>query len=116
MCQSQHLSQLNSQKSSILWISRVQRKIWHIAWDLWEHRNNYLHNQGTTIHAYEMSALNSETQHEWQTGLDQLLPSYQYLFDGTIIKPLSDSINQKLMWLLSIWAARDNEIHIGTMR
>jgi hypothetical protein len=63
-----------------------------------------------------MSALNSETQHEWQTGLDQLLPSYQYLFDGTIIKPLSDSINQKLMWLLSIWAARDNEIHIGTMR
>jgi hypothetical protein len=63
-----------------------------------------------------MAALKLEIQREWQTGTDQLPPSINYLFEGEINKCLSDSTNQQLMWLFSICAAQDNEIHIGVMR
>jgi hypothetical protein len=115
ICQSQHLSQLNSQKSSLLWISRAQQQIWLIAWEMWDHRNNYLHNHGTTIHSYKMAALKSEIQQEWQTGINQSPPTYNHLFEGEINKRLSNTTNQQLMWLFSIWAAQDNEILIGQM-
>jgi hypothetical protein len=39
--QEQYLQHINSQKSSILWISRAQRRIWLIAWNLWELHNNF---------------------------------------------------------------------------
>jgi hypothetical protein len=115
-CQSEYLQRLKSQKSSLLWISRVQRKIWMIAWEMWEHRNTKLHNDGTTIHIYETDALNHEINQEWTTGIDQLPPKYAHLFTGTKEDRLNENIHQKLMWLTSIWTARDNEIHIGQMR
>jgi hypothetical protein len=83
---------------------------------MWEHRNNHLHNQGTTIHSYEMAELQSEIRQEWQLGINQLPPTYNYLFEGDINKRLSDTTNHQLMWVFSIWTARDNELHIGQMR
>jgi hypothetical protein len=82
ICQTEYPSQYNSQKSCILWISRVQRKIWHIAWSMWDQPNEYLHHKGETIHAFEMRALDSEINTEWDTGIDQLPLSYNYLFQG----------------------------------
>jgi hypothetical protein len=82
LCQAAHFNQINSQKSSILWISRVQRKIWHIAWKMWEQRNEFLHHNGETIHTYEMNALGEEIQKEWDEGLGQLPPTYNHLFNG----------------------------------
>jgi hypothetical protein len=63
-----------------------------------------------------MDALNHEIDQEWTTGIDQLPPSYAYLFAGNKEDRISDNIHQKLMWLTSIWTTRDNEIHIGHMR
>jgi hypothetical protein len=114
-CQHDYLLQLRSQKSSLLWISQVQRRIWLIAWGMWEHRNTKLHNEGETIHPHEMEALDQEINLEWDTGLDQLPPQYNHLFAGTKADRLSNNVTQKLMWLTSIWTARDNEIHIGVM-
>jgi hypothetical protein len=55
----------------------VQRRIWLIvAWNLWEHRNNFLHNGGTIIYTLEMTALDKEIQREWETGRTK----YAYLF------------------------------------
>jgi hypothetical protein len=110
-CQKEYLLQLRSQKSSLLWISRVQRHIWLIAWGMWEHRNMQLHNDGYTIHIHEMEALDQEIDLEWDTGLDQLPNHYAHLFHGTKADRLSDNVTQKLMWLTSIWTSRDNEIH-----
>jgi hypothetical protein len=36
-CQTTYLKHINSHKSSTLWISRVQRRIWLIAWNMWDH-------------------------------------------------------------------------------
>lgn len=74
LVQTDYLKHLKSQKSSILWISQVQRRMWHITWNMWEHQNIYLHNKGTTIHPIEMNVLITEICNEWEIGLDQLPP------------------------------------------
>jgi hypothetical protein len=66
LCQEQYLRFLNSQKSSTLWISRAQRRIWMIAWNMWSHRNNFLHNDRKTIHLFEMAELDDEIRSEWK--------------------------------------------------
>jgi hypothetical protein len=115
-CQSQYLRSIRSQKSSTLWISRAQRRIWLIAWNLWTHRNNHLHNEGKTIHSFEMTALHSEIRSEWETGIGQLSAIHDHLFTGQIAQRLDDTTRHKLMWLFSVWSARDNDIHIGPPR
>lgn len=116
LCQDQYLKQIKSQRSSILWMSRVQRRIWIIAWNLWEHRNRHLHNDGKTIHSVELTSLDAEIRTEWDMGLGQLPPKYSYLFNGSIQQRIEDTVKHKLMWINSLWAARDNEIHIGPIR
>jgi hypothetical protein len=96
-CQSVYLIHINSRKSSLLWISRVQRRIWLMAWNMWEHRNNFLHNDGTTIHTYETRAINEEIREEWTTGLGQLSPTYNHLFNGDLQHRLDDTINNNPM-------------------
>jgi hypothetical protein len=53
---------------------------------MWEHRNTHLHNKRLTIHS------------------------------GLREQRLEDTIKHKTMWLMSVWTARDNEIHIGPTR
>lgn len=99
-----------------MWISHVQRKIWIIVWDMWEHRNEHLHNNGTSIHLYEVNTLDDEIKNEWDTGLDQLPQQYLHLFEGPLNEQIINTVNQKLMRLASVWWARDNEIHVRPMR
>jgi hypothetical protein len=63
-----------------------------------------------------MDALHNEIRNEWNLGLDQLLPSYNHLFRGQLEHRLNDNTNLKLMWITSVWSARDNELHIGPLR
>jgi hypothetical protein len=107
-CQTEHLQSINSRKSSILWISRTQRKIWEIAWKIWEQRNTVLHNNGESIHRHEMRALDMEIREEMTTGLNGLARHYQHLFHGTIRSKIALTAQQKRMWIMSVWAARDN--------
>jgi hypothetical protein len=91
----------------------VQQRIWLIAWNMWEHRNNYLHNDGRTIHSFDTKALNEEIKEEWTLGLDQLDPSYSHLFNGHLNERIEDTTSNKLMWVSSVWSAQDNDITIG---
>jgi hypothetical protein len=60
------------QCSSVFWISKVQRRIWEITWQMWQHQNNVLHNEGQTIHVRETIALVEEIRHKIQLGLNDL--------------------------------------------
>jgi hypothetical protein len=65
------------------------------------------------IHTYETRALHEEIKEEWKTGLGQLPPIYNHLFNGKLQHHLDDTIKNKLMWISSVRAARDNDITIG---
>jgi hypothetical protein len=73
---------------------------------MWDHRNQFLHNDGKTIHLIEMTALDDE----WRTSIGLLPPNYSHLFNGQLETRIDDKIQHKLMWIHSVWIARDNEL------
>jgi hypothetical protein len=107
-CQHNYFQCIRSCRSSLLWITKVQRKIWEIAWSMWQHRNAALHNEGNTIHKYEMMALDTEIREEMNLGLDGLDRKYLHLFKGSLQSKLDYTMTSKRMWIMSVWAARDN--------
>ena len=109
--QHQYLQSIHSSRSSVLWISRLQRKIWHIAWSMWLHRNNALHSDGTTIHQYETTMLDREIVQEWNR--QHSLPSqYAHMFKGTLQQRLQSTTHQKQRWLASIWSAQEHRLQL----
>ena len=102
-----HLIHIGSLKSSTLWMARLQRYIWEIAWTMWVHRNEHLHNDGRSIHRTDYQSIVSEIIREWQVGPGTLSPRYHHLFHGNLQQRLQENIHLKLMWLASVWSARD---------
>ena len=109
--QQQYLSSIKSKRSSLLWISKLQRRIWLIPWKMWEHRNNVLHANGA-IHQYEIELLQQEISKEWlhQHSLSQ---QYRNLFRGTLHQKLQTPIHQQKRWIVNVWAAQEK---LGTVR
>ena len=62
----------------LLWMSKLQRRIWEIPWALWEHRNYHLHNDGSSIHRTDNQIIISEIIREWNVGIGDSPPRYQH--------------------------------------
>ena len=65
-------SNIESMKSPNLWITRIQHKIWEIAWELSQHRNQFLYNDRSTIHFQEMAAIDNAITEEYMMGVGRL--------------------------------------------
>ena len=52
-----HFEQINSKKSPLLWMSRLQQKLWGIMKAMWKDRNDTLHGDGNAVHRHEMRDL-----------------------------------------------------------
>lgn len=103
------------QKSALVWMVNLQHQLWNIMRIMWDHRNATLHNDGTTLHQYEMNAINEEIIAEFDKGLANLPHTrYSYLFQGTVQDRLHENLHQKRMWLGSVWTARDRVGETGT--
>ena len=103
-----HLKEMGSMKSPDLWTARFQRRIWEIAWRMWQHRNDFLHSDGRTIHFQESSAINHEIRNEYNKSGNGIPASYQYLFQVNIDRLLRQPIFDRQEWLRSVWVARDH--------
>ena len=106
--QKAHFKDIGSMKSPILWISRFQKRIWEIPWQMWQHRNEFLHNDGRTIHFQEIAAINCSIRTEYNMSWNGLPESYQHLFRGDIENLIEQNIHIKQAWLMSVWVARDH--------
>ena len=106
-CQAAHYSNISSQRSAQLWISKTQRRIWKIAWYMWENRNKFLHETQHSIHPQEILLLDNEIQFELQKGPQDLPTIYKPLFEQTLDEHKSKQPRQKLHWLYNIWSVRE---------
>ena len=52
-CQAEYFKAINRPNSSTLLLSKVQRRIWQIAWEMWFHRNQHLHSNSSSTPAVE---------------------------------------------------------------
>jgi ribonuclease HI len=103
--QQQHFLNNNSQKSATLWMAKVQRRIWEIAWELWMHRNNMLHDDNKSVHYEEASAIRREIRKEYRRQ-QWATQDHVYLFQTSVQDRLNDSITRQQLWLTSVWAAQ----------
>lgn len=100
------LDDIGSQRSSILWMVNLQRRLWEIPWEMWNNRNRILHNDGNSTHQQEMVYLEEAIRLEWTTGLHNLPPRYSRLFTGSVDRLLRDPHIMQKQWITSVWAAR----------
>ena len=92
--------------SSLLWSSRLQKRILQIAWSMWQHRNNILHSDGKTIHQYETDLIDQEIVTEWSQ--KYTLPAqYAHLFQGNLQQLLTLEIQRKRRWLANVGSAQE---------
>ena len=112
--QSDFMKQNNIQKSPLLWMAKVQNRVWMIAWKMWEQRNETLHSTGNLGQEHEHRSLNQAITRLWTR---QNIPEEELtrnLFRGSMEQKLKDSINNKRLWLSSVWSLQkhlsDNEV------
>ena len=112
--QQNHFRHKESPRSAILLLSKAQRRIWQIAWNMWLSRNSHLHNQKMSIHPQEELYLNQEITYEWNLGIRTLPEHHQHYFKGQLKCLIKQKQTTKINWLFGIWAAREtiNAAHL----
>ena len=98
------------------WIGKLQRRIWEIAWKMWEQRNRILHEDNHSMSEAEIQAIDREILKEWARGIQHLPHSHKHLFKDTIQHRIKDTPTRKIQWLGSVWAARDRHARISGNR
>jgi Reverse transcriptase (RNA-dependent DNA polymerase) len=104
MQQSQHFLLIKSKKSSLRWTIAVIKKLWDIAWDLWEHRNGVEHMHDTTV-AHEL--LNRQIEDAFENFDEGSGVSYAYMFrEEEKLLLQTAGIGYKRAWIRNVNAAQ----------
>jgi hypothetical protein len=79
--------------------------MWQIAWDLWEHRNGYLHERENNLISLEV---NRNISLEFNKGHRQLDRNTRALFLLGLKAILDKPLDIRVQWLRRVQAARDH--------
>jgi predicted RNA-binding Zn-ribbon protein involved in translation (DUF1610 family) len=99
-----YLGKIRSRRSAKRWLSALIRKQWLIAWDLWEHRNGYLHAKDSSVLIRE---LDEEIVQQFAIGTRDLDRNTKSLFQAGVQGILQKPMEIKRQWVKRIQVARD---------
>lgn len=102
--QTNYLLQIQSSKSSFQWATALIKKMWDIAWDLWEHRSGI-------EHLHDVQEQHQSLNEKIETEIDNFDSAsghaYDYMFENDEIKKLNNgTIGYKIAWLQNVHAAK----------
>jgi hypothetical protein len=97
---------IGSQRSGLRWTVAIIKKLWDVAWDLWEQRNGFLHDRAYQETLHNMAGIDAEIRFQFQQGHTHLPKRLQYIFEGNVEDLLNTSVLHWQQWLASITAAR----------
>ena len=99
--QQAYMISLGRRTTGIQWMSRIIRRIWQIAWDLWIHRRSVLESTDAAILPAIHISLNMDIDFAFQTyrGLPNPLPSISRWFARDPIHLHKESVDWKRRWL-----------------
>jgi hypothetical protein len=90
------------------------KKLWAIAWDLWEHCNGVLHETLNVVSITELHRLNRRVTDAYTTLRSVLLPAHdRHLISVTLPRLLKEDLVYKEVWLRKALAAL-NSTHQST--
>ena len=105
-CQHQYYLAQGSRRTGHRWTVALIQKLQMVAWDMWDHRNNVLHNDPLRHHLQDdLLAATAAIAEEWETGTRGLLPQDRFLFRDRA-KVEARSLQGKWEWLDSVTMAR----------
>jgi hypothetical protein len=99
-----HFGRIRSAKSPRRWLSAIIRKLWQIAWDLWEHRNGYLHQTENNLWSQQ---LDREIANQFALGCKDLDAKTRCLFQKGEQHIRSRPLDIKKQWVKRIQMARE---------
>jgi hypothetical protein len=70
--QALYYKMIGSRRSGLWWTVAVIKKLWDVAWDLWEQRNGFLHNAEYHAILHNTASLDSEIRFHFQQGATNL--------------------------------------------
>ena len=105
--QQEYLTLRGSRVPAHVWFSRLIRKLWDLQKKMWDHRNQFLHLNQSSMHTLEVEAMDRTIRWEFAVGLNGLPASFAGYFRGPVERILDEDAITKTQWLNSIWLARD---------
>ena len=97
-----HYNSRRSNKNGRRWLSAIIKKLWNIAWDLWEHRNGIVHDKQAGMTA---AKLQQEVRNEFQKGSANLPQEVRNLMRSSK-EVLAWPSHYQRSWLIRIQKAR----------
>lgn len=104
--QQDYYSWLERRNTGKRWISSLIKKVWSIAWDMWQHRNQVKHAPQSEHFLQAQAALDICLRKEYATGWERLLRKDYRWFRRDIELLLVESNEWKHKWIASVTQAR----------
>jgi len=103
--QEAYWAQWKQKKSSHRWVSALIKKLWDIAWDMWEHQNKALHSSETHRDNILDSSINEQVQALYARGLQAVPQDAFSMFRESLATLLSKPSQYIEHWVTSVKAA-----------
>jgi hypothetical protein len=97
------LHKIGSSRSPKRWMSALIRRLWQIAWDLWEHRNGYLHAKDDSL---LIRQTNEKIKYQFILGTATLDGNSRTLFRIGVAALLKKPMDVKQQWVKRVELAR----------
>ena len=95
---------VGSRRSGRRWAAALIKKIWEVSWDMWEHRNGFVHTPSANTVASR--AITRALRQEHALGIHSLPRQDQHLFRITLDTLLQSRVEVQQAWLSNVKAAR----------
>jgi hypothetical protein len=100
--QQAYLVSLNSKVPIKRWATSIILKLREIAWDMWDQRNQYLHDKD---YGLMVATLNDELSRLYQAGATSVPIVDQVLFQVSLVDLLSSPVTNRQLWVRRVQTA-----------
>jgi len=94
-----------SRKSSRCWMSELIKKLWEVAWDMWDQRNEALHKSNLNQEFILEKDINDQVRNIYAVGPNQLAWANLGLMRNSLEHQLQLPLGTKQQWVASIEVA-----------
>jgi hypothetical protein len=98
---------IGSRRSPKRWTIALIRKLWEVAWDMWEHQNGALHDKEQSI---IIQGIHTQIKDKFSKGDSALPKEARALFRPGLASILAKPFEVKQQWLARIQLAREKWI------
>ncbi len=112
--QAAYLSSLGSRKTAKTWASGLVRQLWKVAFQMWQHRNTWQHDEANPENRRQHLELDHQMESAFRQGTTSVLKEHQHLFLMTLADRQQLPLSEKVAWLEFVQLAqRRYRAHIG---